>query len=276
MKRFAAVGMSLFLLTLGARAADAQNSPVKVSFDLLKSQHIVVQVKVNGQGPYRLIFDTGAPVTLLNNKVARAAGVLPKGYRPSPFALFGAADRPFKIKTLQLGQVVARDLPVIVVDHPTVEYAARVAGPIEGIVGLSFFGRYRMTVDYQAKVLTFVPTAFEPPDLMQTIMKGLLGAQGQAKKEVLAPAGQWGLRVHTAKGDSGPGVIVEAVLPGGPAAAAGLKAGDRLLVLDGYWTDTVQDCYMAATHVRPGTRARITIRRDGKEQELTVQVREGL
>ena len=42
--------------------------PIAVPFELLKTQHMVVNVKINGKGPYRLIFDTGAPVTLINNK----------------------------------------------------------------------------------------------------------------------------------------------------------------------------------------------------------------
>ena len=33
-----------------------------VKFELLKSGHMAVDVKVNGKGPYKLIFDTGAPV----------------------------------------------------------------------------------------------------------------------------------------------------------------------------------------------------------------------
>ena len=40
--------------------------PVSVPFELLKSGHMAVQVKVNGKGPYWLIFDTGAPTSLLN------------------------------------------------------------------------------------------------------------------------------------------------------------------------------------------------------------------
>ena len=60
--------------TKGPKAAK-DVEPVKVPFDLLKTQHMTVMVKVNGAGPFRLIFDTGAPVTLLSNKVAKAGGL---------------------------------------------------------------------------------------------------------------------------------------------------------------------------------------------------------
>jgi hypothetical protein len=276
MKRFAALSCVAFLGLAGtAPADDTPQTPIKVPFELIKSQHIVVPVKVNGKGPFRLIFDTGAPVTLINNKVARAGGVFPKNYRPPLFAPFGSMGE-FKIQTLEVGGVKAHNLPAIVMDHPTVEAIAKVVGPIDGIVGFSFWGRYRMSIDYQAKEFTFVPTTFRPPDLMKTIMKTLGAPQGVVKKQVLAPAGQWGMRVHKGVKDGEAGVTVEEVLQGGAAAAAGLKAGDRLLVLDGRWTDTVADCYAAASHVFPGTPARVLVKRAGKEQELTVTVQPGL
>src|SRR5262245_47470876 len=78
-------------LPLVARADEAlETKPVTVPFGLLKTQHMTVEVKINGKGPYRLIFDTGAPVTLINNKVAKEAGVLPKNFKQPLFAIFGS------------------------------------------------------------------------------------------------------------------------------------------------------------------------------------------
>jgi hypothetical protein len=276
MKKAVALVAVLFLGLPAARADVADGQPVKVPFETIKSQHIVVQVKVNGHGPYRLIFDTGAPITLINNKIAKAGEVFPKDYKRPLFALFGASDRPLKVKTLEVGSLAAHNLPVIVMDHPTVSAIAKFVGPIEGIVGFSFFARYKLTIDYQAKELTFVPNKFKPPDPLMSVMKALSAPAGKAKKQVLAPAGQWGFRVHKDTKDAEPGVTVQEVLAGGPAAAAGLKAGDRLLMLDGRWTDSVNDCYAAAAHVRPGTAARVRVKRDGKEQELTIKVQTGL
>ena len=100
-------------------------------------------------------------------------------------------------------------------------------------------------------------------------------ARGE-KSKVLAPAGQWGFSVQKEKDDQEPGVTVKGVQPGSAAAEAGLREGDRLLTLDGLWTDTVNDTYLAASSVRPGTAARLGIRRDGKDMELTVTVQPGM
>jgi S1-C subfamily serine protease len=109
---------------------------------------------------------------------------------------------------------------------------------------------------------------------MLSKMMGLLS--GPRSKKILAPAGQWGFSVTKDQDDQEAGVTVKAVLPDSPAAKAKLKPGDRLLTLDGRWTDSVNDTYEAAGFVRPGTAARLVVRRDGKEMELIVNVRAGL
>jgi hypothetical protein len=274
MKRvFTATLLALFVAT-AARADEPKASPVKVPFDLLKTQHMTVMVKVNGQGPFRLIFDTGAPVTLINNKVARAAGLIKKDAKGAVIPLFPGMGQ-YKVKTLQIGDLTAKDVPVLVMDHPTVKLVSKHLGPIEGIVGFSFFARYRMTIDYQTREMTFVPTAFKPPDVMQKLFAMIL-ANKKDERKVVGPAGVWGFSVEKKEDDAEPGVTVKAVVPGSPAAKAGLQKGDRLLTLDDRWTDTVVDCYRAAGHVRPDTAARLVVKRNGKEMDLTVTVRSGL
>jgi hypothetical protein len=249
----------------------SDTKPVKVSFDLLKTDHIVVMVKINGKGPYRLIFDTGAPVTLINSKIAKESGVLKADGTAVDMP---ALDfEPLKIKMLQIGDLKAENLPTMVMDHPTVAAIDKLLGPVQGIIGLSFFGRYRFTIDYQAKEMTFTPVNFTPPNVTKAMFAVL---NGTLPKKVLAPAGQWGFSVVKDAKDMDPGVTVQEVLPDSPAQAAGLQAGDRLLTLDGRWTDSVADCYVAAGFVLPGTAARLTVLRDGKEMELTVKVRAGL
>src|SRR5688500_9898457 len=91
----------------------------RVPFETLKPQHMDVSVKVNGKGPYRLIFDTGAPDSLVSNKLAKEAGLFPKDFKRPPLALFGSMGQ-FKMKTLEAGDLKAEDLSTMVIDHPTV------------------------------------------------------------------------------------------------------------------------------------------------------------
>jgi len=246
--------------------------PAKVPFELLKTGHMTVMVKVNGKGPYKLIFDTGAPITLVNNKVAREAGLL-KGMPKPAFTIFGAMGEA-KIKELEVGGLKADNVTTIVMDHPTVEAISNAFGPIDGIVGFPFFARFRMTLDYQAKIMTFVPNGYEPPDVMKALMMAILGTSGGSK--VLAPAAQWGMVAAKDASDEEAGVTLKEVLPGSAAATAGLKAGDRLLVLDDRWTDTLPDLFAAAAAVKPGITVTVRIKRDGKDRELKVKPTPGL
>jgi hypothetical protein len=258
------------------RAQEEIAKPAAVPFEMLKSQHMAVQVKVNGKGPYRLIFDTGAPVTLLSNKVAKEAGVFPEKFRPSPFAFFGSQGQ-FKIKDLEMGELKVANVDTMVMDHPTVAAMASALGPIEGIVGFNVFAKHRTTIDYQAKSMTFVPVNFQPVDMMKQMMSVMLAAPAErARSKVLAPAGLLGIRVVKKVEDRDPGVDIAEVFAGSPAAAAGLKAGDRLLTLDGRWTDSVEDCYQAAARLQPGTLTRAEVVRDGKKTDVAVQVKQGV
>src|SRR5262245_11485888 len=271
----------LFVLAPAARAEDPKAKPVEVAkpivvpFDLTPTGHMTVMVKVNGKGPYKLIFDTGAPITLMNNKVAKEAGLL-KGVKKPLITLFGSMG-DVKVPTLEVGGQKVENTIAVIMDHPTVEAISKAFGPIEGIVGFPFFARFKMTLDYQAKTMTFVPSGYEPPDVLKSmqsaLMSGLVGDDGPT---VLATSATWGLTVNKKQGDDDAGVTVTKVLANGPAAAAGLKVGDRLLALDGRWTASVAATFRAAGHIKPGAPTPAVIKRDGKEMKLTIKPVSGL
>ncbi|HEV3449427.1 MAG TPA: PDZ domain-containing protein [Gemmataceae bacterium] len=276
MKRWS-LGAALLVVCFAAplRSDSTPPSPVKVPFDLLITKHMVVSIKVNGKGPFKVIFDTGAPVTLLSNKIGKKAGLIGKGGAMSGFSLFGPVAQT-EVKKLEIGALQADYVPVIVMDHPTVEVLAdALQEPIEGIIGFPFFARYRMTLDYQAKELTFVPNGFKPVDIIQSMMVAIMSRDKPAAR-VLAPAGLWGIVVDKEKGDDEAGVTIKEVLPDSAAARAGLQAGDRLLTLDDRWTDSLADCYTAASYAKPGTEIIVKIKRNADEKELTVKPNDGL
>jgi len=264
--------LAVFVLAFVARAEEPSSKPITVPFELLKSKHIAVQVKINGKGPYRVIFDTGAPTILLSNKLADEAKLVDKN-APQPF-LFGSRGE-VKIKTLELGDAKAEKLSAVVMDHPYLLAMSKVFGPVEGIVGFPFFSRFKMTIDYEAAKLTLVPNpGFTPPDTsMEGLQKAIMEAvmSGNQGPKIISPAGQWGLVVQKKDSDADAGVTIKEVMADSPAASAGLKAGDRMLTLDDRWTDTVLDAYLAASLAKPGTAVKVTLKRDGKEMEVTVK-----
>jgi hypothetical protein len=280
MKRIA---LPVVLLLAGAVAAHAQTpelkkadaKPVVVPFELFKTKHIAVQIKINGKGPYRVVFDTGAPMSLLSNKVARENKLLDKNAPQPLINPFGAGGEA-KIKKLEMGDLVVENTSAMVMDHPAIQQMSQAFGPVEGIVGFPVFARYKMTLDYEKKTMTFLPGDYEPPDVMKSLMKAMMSMTRNKEAQILSPGGQWGMAVEKDKDDKKEGVTVKEVLAGGAAAKAGLKAGDRLLTLDGRWTDSVAECYLAASLVKAGDEVVIKVSRDGKEQELRVKPTSGL
>src|SRR5581483_4228147 len=122
---------------------------------VLPSNHMVVEAKINGKGPYRLIFDLGAPVSLLSNHAAEDAGAVDK---KTPRGFFMGIRGEAAIRKLELGGLTADDVPVVVMDHPYLKaLSAAEAGPdvplfrnllgttgrpLEGIIGYTFWAHY--------------------------------------------------------------------------------------------------------------------------------------
>src|SRR5262249_13904618 len=155
---------------------------------MLPSNHMVVEAKLNGKGPFRLIFDLGAPVTLISSKAAEASGAIGKD-APRAF-LFGMRGEG-KVKKLEVGDLTAEGVPVIVMDHP---YLKALIGPfsrpLDVIIVYTFFARYRTTIDYQSHEMTFVPVDFQVRDLMKDLPNRMMGPR-VAQERVLAPRGLW-------------------------------------------------------------------------------------
>src|SRR4051812_22887460 len=91
----------LVVLFLAGPAIAQEKALVVVPFETIKSRHMIVDVIVNGKGPFTLIFDTGAPATLIGPILAKEAKI-PAG---GPWAvLFGKPEHP-QIKTFAMGDL---------------------------------------------------------------------------------------------------------------------------------------------------------------------------
>ncbi len=249
-------------------------APIVVPIELLPSRHFVVQVMLDGKGPYRFILDTGAPLTIINSKTAKEAGLTKKAGGGGLMGMLGGGMNQVEVPTMELGSVKAAKTTAVVMDHPTVQAISdafkKESGPVEGLIGFPFFARYSMTVDYQKKELTFTPNGYKPGDYMADMMASISDVEKLNKPRVVKPTGVWGLDVAKEKDDDKDGVTVKAVYADGPAAKAGVKAGDRLLTVDGRWTDSPGDAAIATSLVKAGKAVPVVVLRDGKETTLTV------
>jgi Aspartyl protease len=105
---------------------------------------VVVEVQVNGQGPFRFIVDTGASHSTVSPQLARNLG-LPVSKIPliQLEGITGSAPVPaVRIQTLQAGVVVIRDTWVPVLRTPMMAGA-------DGILGVAGIADTTLLVDFQ-------------------------------------------------------------------------------------------------------------------------------
>ena len=102
-------------------------------------------------------------------------------------------------------------------------------------------------------------------DLVKTghVQRGRLGVAVQSMNQTLASS--FGL-------DKPSGALVSSVDAGGPAAKAGLKAGDVILSVNGQKVDDSSDLPSLIADIKPGSKADIQVWRDKSKKNVSVTV----
>ena len=97
------------------------------------------------------------------------------------------------------------------------------------------------------------------------VIRGRIGVGIQAVTQDLAEA--FGLKTPR-------GAVITPLEKGQPGEKAGLKVGDIVVALNGQTINSANDLPVKISAMKPGTQAKLTILRDGKEKEVTVTVAE--
>jgi len=118
----------------------------------LKANLIVVDARVNDQ-PAHLIFDTGASQTVIDQRMAERAGI-ESSERLRARGAGGDIDVSLgTARSISVGLAAAADLKCIVSDLAGI--SEKLGGGIDGVLGFDFNARYRITIDYALRELTF-------------------------------------------------------------------------------------------------------------------------
>ncbi|HYL06735.1 MAG TPA: aspartyl protease family protein [Thermoanaerobaculia bacterium] len=129
-----------------------------VPFELVNN-HIYVDVKLDGKGPFRLLCDTGG-ANVVTPELAGALGLKPQGALQGR----GVGDKSedvglVKVGSVELGGATLRDQVFAVFNLGLLTGAEGV--PVNGLIGYEVFKRFVVRVDYEHRTLTLtLPAVF--------------------------------------------------------------------------------------------------------------------
>ena len=279
------------LLPLAAFAADpppkadppkAEKKPevkVEVPYRLSDSKHVVVRVKLNGKGPFNFILDTGAPAVFVTKAIAKKVGLEEdkKGWGTFDSFVFEGG--------LKVEKATGRIEDLFQLEGMNGLGLAGVE--LHGVIGYNVLAKFRITYDFTADKLTFVPLDYDPPepkgiggkggapgglDAIGGITKMLAGFMGVKPNWEVKPGGSLGVEYEQTK----EGLIVKTVFKGSPADTGGLKAGDKLVSVKNVDIDSTSDLTRALGKAALGDKLSVTVKRDGDEKTVTVKLGGGL
>lgn len=143
------------LITVGCLAqVRGQQQPVEVPFEFFRNE-IIVQVKVNGKGPFNMMLDTGTDPSAVDLATAKELA-LKLSSAGGPVS-GGGADRNVayatKLPLIELGGLTAKNVAALTLDLSKV--SARLGKPLHGVLGHSLLNGRVVQIDYPNRVVRF-------------------------------------------------------------------------------------------------------------------------
>ena len=131
-----------------------------VPFELINN-HIYVQVKLNGQGPFRLLCDTGG-ANIVTPDLAQKLGLKTEGALQGRGVGEKSEDVALtKVATTDVGDVTLENQVFAV--YPMGAFSSAEGIPSSGLIGYEVFKRFVVRVDYEKSLLTLTdPGAYKP------------------------------------------------------------------------------------------------------------------
>ena len=142
------------MLWLLVPQANGQQQVVEVPFDFVRNE-IIVQVKVNGKGPFNMMLDTGTDPSAIDLATAKELGLKlsPAGGPVSR----GGTDKNLayetKLPLVETGSLTVKNLSAVAIDLSKV--GERLGKPLHGVLGHSLLNGRVVQIDYANHVVRF-------------------------------------------------------------------------------------------------------------------------
>jgi hypothetical protein len=128
-----------------AVTAESDRDATSITAATDAASHLMVEVRVNGSGPYHFVVDTGADRTILATEVAVELGLIHGEKVMLEGVVRAVLAETVSIRTLSFGSITCRHLVV-----PTLSRSLLDA---DGYLGLDFLDGHRVTFDFKNHIL---------------------------------------------------------------------------------------------------------------------------
>jgi predicted aspartyl protease len=139
-------------------SAKTLDAATHVKLHKTSSSHIVVKVKLNGQGPFKFLIDTGASHSVISERLAKKLNL-----KPIHVMKFKRSDTIFKANvyrfdTINLGDAQINQYDMVVYPEPSfISYLKTYfKEDIDGIFGFGAFYHYLWTLNLSKKEMSLV------------------------------------------------------------------------------------------------------------------------
>jgi hypothetical protein len=248
----------------------------QVPYRLTDTHHFLVRVRINGKGPFNFLVDSGAPALFIATETAKKVNLNPPDdgfWTPVTSLDIEGGARLENVKArvedpFQLVGMNALGLP---------------GASIDGILGFTILARFRLEIDLTRDRMTWTrldhqvrdvpiprrkpgqadraPVGIQALSALGPLAKGVAFLMGKQPEVEQHPRGFLGLEWSTAAEPGRAGLRVRRVLPGSPAALAGLKVDDQILRVGGRAIERSKQVRTALAEVQVGDTVELVVRR---------------
>jgi len=277
------IALTILLLSGFVHADDAPKKPAEthlVPYRLSDVKHVVIRVKVNNQGPFNFIVDTGAPAVYFGSEMAKKLGLTPK--EEGFWKDFENVEIEGGLKLSKLKVRVEEPFQLVGINK------MNAAGMrYHGVMGYTVLAQYKIEYDFTQPHLkwTLLDWKVPPPAVMGNLssgasanMKAMVGlsmfATSLMPKKVdptLVYRGLIGVELAIKDGK----LVVAKVLPNTPAALADLKVDDQITSCNDKLVNTVNDLQKVLSTVGSDQEVSLDISRDGSEKTIKLTTARG-
>ena len=127
-----------------------------IPYEYLHDSHLIgVPVRINGDGPYDFVLDTGAGGTVVSPELAKKLGLDVQNMQGIARGLGGDVQLQMaKINSLSVGDSEITNSQVVVLDSSKVSPKGKLIE--NGIIGYDFLRNFETVIDYPSKQISFI------------------------------------------------------------------------------------------------------------------------